>query len=1229
MMARKDVRRELERLMEERILFLDGGSGTFLQAYNLTEADYRGKRFAEHDRDLVGNYDVLSLSRPDALTAMHQAYLEAGSDIIETNTFSATPIVQADYGLEPDTYDMNVAAAELARAAADDWSRRTPDRPRFVAGSIGPTNRTLSISPDVHDSAFRAVTFDRLAAAYAEQVRALIEGGVDLLLAETVFDTLNLKACIAAIHEVFEEKGVELPLMMSVTISDLSGRTLSGQTLKAFWTAIAYSKPLTVGVNCALGAREIRAHVAELASLAPVYITCYPNAGLPNAFGKYDEPPETTAALLEEFARSGIVNIVGGCCGTTPDHIRTIRERIVGIEPRKIPVLDRTLARYSGLETLTLGPETNFVPIGERTNVMGSRRFARLIKSDDFAGALAVAREQVQGGANVIDVNMDEAMLDSEHAMTTFLNMLATEPDIARVPIMVDSSKWSVIEAGLKCIQGKAIVNSISLKDGERTFLARARTILRYGAGVVVMAFDEKGQAETIERKVEICERAYRLLTEEAGFDTNDIIFDPNVLAIGTGIEEHADYAVNFIEATRIIKERCPGARVSGGISNLSFAFRGNNAVRSTMHSVFLYHAIAAGMDMGIVNPGQLRPYTAIAPRVLELIEDVVLNRRPDATERLLDAAADLKGEVKKRQTDEVWRALPVDERLSHALVKGIVAHIEKDTEEARQAHRRPLDVIEGPLMDGMRTVGDLFAAGKMFLPQVVKTARVMKEAVAYLTPFMEDEVGWGSGAQRKVLIGTVKGDVHDIGKNIVSVVLRCNGYRVIDLGVMVPCERLLETARREDVDIIGLSGLITPSLEEMAYVAAEMERQGFEVPLLIGGATTSREHTAVKIASAYHGNTVRVADASRVASVVSALLDPARKEAFERDNRADQERLRQIHKDKLARPLAPYAAARKDGVTTNWRAEDLSTPSFLGRRALEAYPLQEIADYVDWRFFFTAWGLKGTYPRILEHEKFGKAATELYENGRQLLRRIIDDRLLTANAVYGFWPASSDGDDVVLYENESRSREIVRFNMLRQQRRKGDAGSYLSLADFVAPAETGLRDHMGLFAVTAGIGAQELAREFEEANDEYHGIMVRALADRLAEAFAELLHARVRREWGYATEEHLSQEELLAEKYRGIRPAYGYPACPDHKEKEKLFDLLDARGVGMDLTETWAMTPAASVSGIYLAHPGSHYFTVGRLGLDQITDYAGRQGETIAEVEARLRPSLGYDPGG
>ncbi len=1202
----------------KRILIIDGAMGTMIQRYKLTEADFRGQRFANHGHELKGNNDMLVLTRPDVISEIHAAYLQAGADILETNTFSSTRIAQADYKLESVVYELNHEAARLARKVADQHS--TPDRPRFVAGAMGPTNKTLSMSPDVGDPGFRATAFDEMREAYAEQVRGLIDGGAHLLLPETSTDTLNLKSCLVAIEEVFAEKKIRLPVFISVTIIDKSGRTLSGQTMEAFVTSVSHARPLALGINCSLGAAEMRPYLAELSSLAVgSHVLCYPNAGLPNAFGEYDQTPSQMAALVREFAQAGFVNVIGGCCGTTPDHISAIAEAVNDVTPRKMPPPPDSYMRLSGLETLTIRPESNFTMIGERTNVTGSKKFSRLITAGDYAAGLEVALDQVRGGANILDVNMDEGMLDGAKAMTTFLNLVASEPEITRIPVMVDSSKWEVIEAGLKCLQGKGVVNSISLKEGEEEFLAKARLVQRYGAAVVVMAFDETGQADNTPRRLEICKRAYEILTQKAGFAPQDIIFDPNILAVATGLEEHNEYAKSYIESVKLIKEACPGVKISGGVSNLSFSFRGNDLVREAMHTVFLYHAIKAGMDMGIVNAGQLGVYEDIAPELREHCEDVVWNRRPDATERLIELAVRVKGDGKKKVADLGWREAAVEERLKYALVHGVVDFIETDTEEARTKYGRPLLVIEGPLMDGMKVVGDLFGAGKMFLPQVVKSARAMKKAVAYLTPFMEEEKrksGTADKPRARIVMATVKGDVHDIGKNIVGVVLGCNSYEVIDLGVMVSCDKILATAVEKQCDAVGLSGLITPSLDEMVYVAQEMERRGMKLPLLIGGATTSREHTAVKIAPQYHQSTVHVLDASRAVGVFSALLDERQKTDFDRTNRDEQERLRAIHAGKRAKPMTPYAEANGRPSPVTWRPEDIARPSFTGRRELRHFPLEEIAKYIDWTFFFTAWELKGSYPKILEHPTYGEAARDLFAAGQKLLDKIMKEKLLEARGVYGFWPARAEGNDIVLPD--------TRFSMLRQQTIHGEERVFRCLADFVSPT---LPDHIGAFAVTTGLGCDDLAHTFEKVHDDYSAIIVKALADRLAEAFAELLHERARMDWGYGVGESFTNEELIHEKYRGIRPAFGYPACPDHTEKQKLFDLLGAPAVGITLTEHFAMMPAASVSGLYLGHPEARYFNVGRIDRDQVEDYARRKTMTVAEIERWLAPNLGYDP--
>ena len=1189
-MTDRNVAHEIRRLAEERILVLDGAWGVLLQNRGLNESDFRGERFADHPRDLLNDPDLLNLTRPEIVRSVHDAYFAAGADITTTNTFTATSIGQADYGLEDAVYDLNVAGASIAREAAG------PDR--FVAGSVGPLNITLSLSPRVDDPGYRTHTFEQVVETYAEQIRGLADGGVDLLLIETIFDTLNAKAALVAAREV----APQLPLWISVTIVDLSGRTLSGQTIDGFWTSVEHAEPLIVGVNCALGAREMRPYVAELSGIASCLTSAHPNAGLPNAFGGYDETPDVTSALLHEFARDGFLNIAGSCCGSTPEHTKAIAAAVRGLEPRSIP-RPRRAPRFSGLEPFEIGEDTGFVLIGERTNVTGSARFRRLIEAGDFNAAVDVALEQVRGGANLIDVNMDADLLEGEQAMRTFLNVIATEPEVARLPVMVDSSKWTVLEAGLQCLQGKGIVNSISLKEGEEEFLHHARRIRDYGAGVVVMAFDEEGQATEVERRVAICGRAYDLLVDEVGFRPEDIVFDPNVLAVATGIEEHDDYARAFLACLPRIKERCPGVRTSGGISNLSFSFRGNDVVREAMHAAFLYHAIGAGLDMGIVNAGQLAVYEDIEPELKERVEDVLFNRRPDATERLVEIADRFRGEGTKRELDLRWREGPVGKRLEHALVHGIVDFIEDDTEEARQTAKRPLDVIEGPLMDGMRVVGDLFGSGRMFLPQVVKSARVMKRAVAYLQPYMEDEKDGTHGAQGKVLLATVKGDVHDIGKNIVGVVLGCNDYDVIDLGVMVPPEKILDTAEAEHVDIIGLSGLITPSLDQMVDVAREMDRRRLELPLMIGGATTSRQHTAVKIAPEYENETVHVLDASRVVDVVAALIDPKRRTALDTENRELQERLRIQHAEKVRKPLLPLTQARANRVKAAYA--DPPVPPFIGTRTVEP-PLADLVPFIDWQFFFHAWELKGKFPAILENP----AARELYDDAQALLREILQGASLRAVGIYGLWPAHAEGDDVVI--------DGTRFSFLRQQADHGDERPNRCLADYVAPAN----DFMGAFAV--GIhGAGELSARYEAAHDDYSSIAVKALADRLAEAFAEFLHQRARREW-YAPDEHLSDEDLLKENFRGIRPAFGYPACPDHSEKGKLFELLGAEQVGLALTETFAMQPAAAVSGVYFHHPQSRYFAVGRIGLDQVEDYAARRGIAVSEAQRWLGPSLG-----
>lgn len=1229
-----EIERVLRQAAAERILVLDGAMGTQIQNLKLSEAEFRAERFKGWNQDLKGNNDLLVLTQAEAIRDIHLAYFRAGADIVETNTFSGTSIAQADYGMEAIVYELNVEASRVAREAAA-IAQTEDGRRRFVAGAIGPTNRTLSISPDVNNPGFRAVTFDQVRDAYAEQVRGLIDGGSELLLIETIFDTLNAKAAIVAIEQVFREKGIRLPVMISGTITDLSGRTLSGQTTEAFWNAVRHAAPLTIGLNCALGAREMRAHIKDLSRVADTLVCAYPNAGLPNEFGLYDERPEATATMLAEFADAGLVNIVGGCCGTTPDHIRAIAEAVAGKAPRAVPEVTRHL-RLSGLEPFTLDETIPFVNVGERTNVTGSARFRKLVKEGDYAAALDVARDQVANGAQVIDINMDEGLLDSEKAMTEFCNLIASEPDISRVPIMVDSSKFHVIEAGLKTIQGKPIVNSISMKEGEEAFLEHARICRDYGAAVVVMAFDEVGQADTFQRKIEICTRAYRLLTEKIGFPPEDIIFDPNIFAVATGIEEHDNYGNDFIEATRAIRESLPHAHISGGVSNLSFSFRGNEKVREAMHSVFLYHAIKAGMDMGIVNAGQLGSYDDLDPELRELCEDVVLNRRKDSTERLLDAAPRFKGDGSAAVSgkDMAWREQPVEKRLEHALVNGITEFIDRDTEEARQQAEKPLHVIEGPLMAGMNVVGDLFGAGKMFLPQVVKSARVMKQAVAYLMPFMEEEKRLNGGSERsaagKVLMATVKGDVHDIGKNIVGVVLQCNNYEVIDLGVMVPTQKILDTARKEKVDIIGLSGLITPSLDEMVTVASEMEREGFDIPLLIGGATTSRVHTAVKIHPAYEkGQTVYVTDASRAVGVVSSLLSQDQKPAYVEGIRGEYAKVAAAHRRSEAdKQRLPLAKARANAFKPDWSAYQPPKPSFLGTRTFRIYDLADLVPVIDWTPFFQTWEMKGRFPAILEDEKQGAAARQLWDDAQAMLKRIVEERWFNPKAVIGFWPANAVGDDIRLYTGESRSERLATFHGLRQQLSKRDGKPNLCLSDFVAP-EGVAPDYLGAFVVTAGAEEERISERFARDNDDYRSIMVKALADRFAEAFAERMHQLVRKEfWGYAPDEAFGNDELIREEYRGIRPAPGYPAQPDHTEKATLFELLQAeRRVGVKLTESFAMWPGSSVSGLYFAHPEAYYFGVAKVERDQAEDYARRKGMAIHEVERWLAPILNYDP--
>ncbi len=1257
----------IHELLRERILVLDGAMGSMIQQYNLTEEDYRGERFKDWPHDLKGNNDLLSITKPEVIQEIHRKYLEAGADIIETNTFSGTAIAMADYRMEELAYELNFESARIAKVIADEFTRQNPDKPRFVAGAMGPTNRTASLSPDVNNPAYRAVTFDDLVEAYYEQVSGLIEGGSDLLLVETIFDTLNAKAAMFAIDKYFNlnpQQAVR-PIMISGTITDASGRTLSGQTTEAFLYSVSHLPLLSVGLNCALGAEPMRPYIQTLAKEAPFFTSAYPNAGLPNEFGEYDETPEMMAAQIEGFIRDSFVNIVGGCCGSTPDHIRAIAQVAAKYPPRQLPEPE-PYQKLSGLEPLKVTEQTNFLNVGERTNVTGSKKFARLIKEGNYDEALSIARGQVEGGAQVIDVNMDEGMLDSVEAMTTFLNLIASEPDIARVPIMVDSSKWEVIEAGLKCVQGKAIVNSISLKEGEEAFIERARLVKRYGAAAVVMAFDETGQADSYERRIEICERAYRILVDKVEFAPQDIIFDPNILTVATGIEEHNNYAVDFINATRWIKENLPLAKVSGGVSNISFSFRGNDVVREAMHSAFLYHAIHAGMDMGIVNAGQLEVYDNIPKELLERCEDVLLNRREDATERLVEFAETVKAKGKAVVQDESWRNEPVRERLKYALVKGITDYIDQDVEEIRQQVERPLHVIEGPLMDGMNVVGDLFGAGKMFLPQVVKSARVMKKAVAYLTPFIEAEKsGEGSSSAGKILLATVKGDVHDIGKNIVGVVLGCNNYEIIDLGVMVPTQKILDAAREHNVDIIGLSGLITPSLDEMVGVAKEMERQGFKTPLLIGGATTSRMHTAVKIDPHYSGPVIHVLDASRSVPVAGRLVSDTEgtKEEIFRDIKAEYVKLRDDHaRRRQEKASLTIDKARENRTQIDWKDFEPTKPTFLGNRYFEDYDIAELAKYIDWTPFFQTWQLSGKYPAIFEDAVVGKEAKQLFDDANKLLQEIIDGKLLKAKAVVGFYPANSADDDVLLHDFEEYKREIpcerhgshqhieykisraesqtaitpageliydtkTVLHFLRQQNQKAPGLPNFCLSDFVAPLESGREDYIGGFAVTAGIGIEALLEKYDRDHDDYNSIMVKAIADRLAEAFAERMHERVRTEfWPYATSEKFTNEQLIKEEYQGIRPAPGYPACPDHTEKGTLFELLDANKIGIELTESYAMYPASSVSGFYFSNPESKYFAVGKINKDQVIDYAHRKNMPVEEIEKWLSPVLSYD---
>jgi 5-methyltetrahydrofolate--homocysteine methyltransferase len=1223
----------LRKLLAERIVIIDGAMGTMIQTRKLDEAAYRGERFADWTRDVKGNNDLLNLTQPEIIEEIHLEYLQAGADIIETNTFNSQAISLADYRMENLAHELSVAGTKIARSAADKIMRRQPGRTCFVAGAIGPTNRTASISTDVNSSATRAVSYDQLVEAYLEHARGLVDGGADILLVETIFDTLNARAAFFAIEKLFDEIGYRLPLMASVTfIQKGSNRGVTGQTVEAFWNSISHVPLVSVGMNCALGPAEMRPLIEELSKIAPVHVSCYPNAGLPDPLlpTGFPETPETLAPQLRDWAENGWLNLVGGCCGTTPPHIKAIAEAMRGLPPRALPKIEPYL-RLSGLDALTVRPDSNFINIGERTNVTGSPKFSKLILAGKLEEALTVARQQVENGAQIIDINMDEGMLDSERAMTTFLNLIAGDDSIAKVPIMIDSSKWSVIEAGLKCIQGKGVVNSISLKEGEQKFREQAKLVRRYGAAVVVMAFDESGQADNLARRKEICERSYRILTREVGFPPQDIIFDPNILTIATGMEEHNNYAVEFIAATRWIKENLPGAKVSGGVSNISFSFRGNNLVREAMHSAFLYHAIKAGLDMGIVNAGQLEVYEEIPKDLLELVEDVILNRRSDATERLIKFAENVKQKEKGEKTEDPWRQGTVEERLSHSLVKGIVDFIEVDTEEARVKYGKPLSVIEGPLMAGMNVVGDLFGAGKMFLPQVVKSARVMKKAVAYLFPFMEEEkrLSGNHQPQGRIVMATVKGDVHDIGKNIVGVVLGCNNYEIIDLGVMVPADKILQTAREVNADMIGLSGLITPSLDEMAHVAKEMQRTGFHLPLLIGGATTSKAHTAVKIAPSYHEPVVHVLDASRAVGVVSSLINPVLKVEFVKKNLEDQEKLRATHATaRPAKPLLSVEEARRRRTPIEWKESDLAVPSFLGPRILKNFPLEKIIPFIDWSPFFHAWELRGRYPSIFDDPNTGSKAKELFDDAQRLLDRLVRERLYTANAIYGFWPANSVGDDIELYTDETRTTVLTTFHMLRQQMDKPSDQFNHALSDYIAPKSTGLKDYMGCFAVSPGFGVEALSAEFQKELDDYNSIMSKALADRLAEGFAECLHKQARDEWGYGQAENLTKEDLIRERYRGIRPAPGYPACPDHTEKPIIWDLLKVeQHTGIKLTESCAMWPASSVSGWYFAHPETKYFGVGKIGRDQVLDYAARKAMKVEEAERWLAPYLDYDP--
>lgn len=1225
---------DIKKVLEERILVLDGAMGTMIQRYQLQEKDFRGERFSNHSKDLKGNNDLLNLTRPDVIEAIHKEYLAVGSDIIETNTFSSNSISMADYDMQDLIYELNFEGAKIARKAADEYTLKDPAKPRFVAGSVGPTTRLLSLSPDVNDPGFRSMNFRELVESYTEQLKGLLDGGVDLILIETITDTLNAKAALFALNQLAKKIGRKIPVMVSGTITDASGRTLSGQTTEAFLNSLTHAELLSVGLNCALGAKDMRPYIEEMADKSGSFVSAYPNAGLPNEFGQYDESPEDMGVHIHDFLEHGFLNIVGGCCGTTPDHIKKIAELAKGVQPRK-PNQPKPYTRLSGLEPLVITPEMNFVNIGERTNITGSPKFSKLILSGDFDGALSVARQQVEGGAQIIDVNMDEGMLDSEAAMVKFLNLIAAEPDIARLPIMIDSSKWSVIEAGLQCIQGKAIVNSISLKEGEEKFIEYAEKIKSYGAATVVMAFDEKGQADSYERRIEICKRSYDILVNKVNFPPQDIIFDPNILTVATGLEEHNNYAVDFIKATKWIKENLPYAKVSGGVSNISFSFRGNNVVREAMHSVFLYHAIKAGLDMGIVNAGMLEVYEEIPKDLLELVEDVILNKREDATERLILFAEQVKGKGKEGQVKEEleWRKTSVENRLSHSLIKGIIDFLDDDVEEARKKYDRPLQVIEGPLMDGMNIVGDLFGAGKMFLPQVVKSARVMKKAVAYLLPFIEEEKRNNpelsqNSSQGKILMATVKGDVHDIGKNIVGVVLACNNFEVIDLGVMVPASKIIDEAKKHKVDIIGLSGLITPSLDEMVHVAKEMQREGMSIPLMIGGATTSRIHTVVKIDAHYDGPVIHVLDASRSVGVASNLLNEESSTQYKKEIADDyiQTREQYLKRNSEKKTIA-YEDAKRRKFGIDWKNTKIAKPNFIGNKTIESFPLDELVDYIDWTPFFHTWELRGSYPNILSDEVVGVEATKLYNDARKMLDEIVNKKLLTASAVFGFYPANSIGDDIELYSDDQRNHVLENLYTLRQQAEKAEGLPYFALADFVAPKDSGLNDYVGMFAVTTGAGLDKIVEEYERNHDDYNSIMAKAIADRLAEAFAEKLHELVRKEfWGYAAEEKLSNEELIKEKYVGIRPAPGYPACPDHTEKGTIFKILNAeKEAGISLTENFAMYPTAAVSGYYFQNEHSKYFGLGKIGKDQVIDYSKRKGMSVEEMERWLSPNLSY----